>query len=229
MGGTLCKIGSPLLSFLLCSLCTPLQKKAINKYIQTNRKNNFVHRRLLAELTNALITIDTSPIETFVHIYRALEFMSYSFPLIYAAKSMDYRGSYKHLKDFMRGESEGELKFFKKFLEVLFKDNYIYDYEFDVFFMNGTELLIEAEFQRVIKENYYSFDGNTMHIGFANVIDLILTIRNHFFHMLIGKGGDNFYDTTYDKRDIFEALNPVFINWLTMIYREIATYSVAIV
>lgn len=27
MGGTLCKIGSPLLSFLLCSLCTPLQAK----------------------------------------------------------------------------------------------------------------------------------------------------------------------------------------------------------
>jgi len=26
LGGTLCKIGSPLLSFLLCSLCTPLQK-----------------------------------------------------------------------------------------------------------------------------------------------------------------------------------------------------------
>jgi len=27
LGGTLCKIGSPLLSFLLCSLCTPLQEK----------------------------------------------------------------------------------------------------------------------------------------------------------------------------------------------------------
>jgi hypothetical protein len=26
LGGTLCKIGSPLLSFLLCSLCTPLQR-----------------------------------------------------------------------------------------------------------------------------------------------------------------------------------------------------------
>jgi hypothetical protein len=35
LGGTLCKIGSPLLSFLLCSLCTPLQttlKKQIEKY-----------------------------------------------------------------------------------------------------------------------------------------------------------------------------------------------------
>jgi hypothetical protein len=29
LGGTLCKIGSPLLSFLLCSLCTPLQRKIV--------------------------------------------------------------------------------------------------------------------------------------------------------------------------------------------------------
>ena len=34
MGGTLCKIGSPLLSFLLCSLCTPLQAT-------DNRNNDF--------------------------------------------------------------------------------------------------------------------------------------------------------------------------------------------
>ena len=31
MGGTLCKIGSPLLSFLLCSLCTPLQATSNKK------------------------------------------------------------------------------------------------------------------------------------------------------------------------------------------------------
>ena len=31
MGGTLCKIGSPLLSFLLCSLCTPLQENVYGK------------------------------------------------------------------------------------------------------------------------------------------------------------------------------------------------------
>ena len=32
MGGTLCKIGSPLLSFLLCSLCTPLQEFVNNEF-----------------------------------------------------------------------------------------------------------------------------------------------------------------------------------------------------
>ena len=37
MGGTLCKIGSPLLSFLLCSLCTPLQAYEIDK---NNEKGN---------------------------------------------------------------------------------------------------------------------------------------------------------------------------------------------
>jgi hypothetical protein len=31
LGGTLCKIGSPLLSFLLCSLCTPLQPQQNNR------------------------------------------------------------------------------------------------------------------------------------------------------------------------------------------------------
>ena len=33
MGGTLCKIGSPLLSFLLCSLCTPLQNNDKTKQV----------------------------------------------------------------------------------------------------------------------------------------------------------------------------------------------------
>ena len=39
MGGTLCKIGSPLLSFLLCSLCTPLQKLADTPTLFRELKN----------------------------------------------------------------------------------------------------------------------------------------------------------------------------------------------
>ena len=38
MGGTLCKIGSPLLSFLLCSLCTPLQAKQEDN-VKRKKKN----------------------------------------------------------------------------------------------------------------------------------------------------------------------------------------------
>jgi hypothetical protein len=39
LGGTLCKIGSPLLSFLLCSLCTPLQQTANEQNIGENQEN----------------------------------------------------------------------------------------------------------------------------------------------------------------------------------------------
>lgn len=205
------------------------EKESINKYLKFNRRNHFIHEELLSELTNAIICLEQSPIESFVHIYRTLEFMSYSFPLIYASKSMDYRGSYEKLKKFMSGDSDGELKFFKTFLKELFKENILYAYEFDILFFSDNVNLIQAELQRVISNNYYIFEGETMKIKFANVADLLITLRNRYFHMLIGKGTDNFYDTRYDKRDLFSVMNPIFINWLTMIYKEIAVYSAGII
>ncbi len=205
------------------------EKESIDKYLRFNRRNHFIHEELLSELTNAIIWQEQSPIESFVHIYRTLEFMSYSFPLIYASKSMDYRGSYEKLKKFMSGDSDGELKFFKTFLKELFKENILYEYEFDILFLSENIDLIQAELQRVLSKNYYIFEGETMKIRFANLADLLITLRNRYFHMLIGKGTDNFYDTRYDKRELFSVMNPVFINWLTMIYKEIVVYSAGII
>lgn len=206
-----------------------LEKKTIDKYINLNRKNHFVHEELLSELTGAIIWIKNSPIESFVHIYRSLEFISYSFPLIYASKSMDYRGSYEKLKKFMSGDSDGELKFFKIFLNELFRDNILLDYEFDIPFIGNNINFIKEELQKIITKNYYAFDGGTMKIRFVNMVDLLITLRNRYFHMLAGKGTDNFYDIRYDKREIFYVVNPVFINWITMIYKEIVDYSVGII
>lgn len=98
-----------------------------------------------------------------------------------------------------------------------------------VIFLNGNERLIEEELEKVIKNTYYTIEGNTMKIRFANVADLIITLRNRYFHMLVGNGKDNFYDTRYDKRDVFLVMNSVFINWLSMIYKEMVVYSVDII
>lgn len=207
-----------------------VERKNIDTYLKANRKNYFIHSEMLSELTSAIVWLNSSPIESFVHIYRTLEFMSYSFPMIYASKSMDYRGSYEHLKKFMNGDSDGELKFFKTFLKELFKNNILFDYEFEIGFLNGDEDLIRQELGRIIPSNIsYTFEDYTMKIRFANIIDLVITLRNRYFHMLLGKGTDNFYDIKYDKRKLFEAVNPVFINWLTMIYKEIVVYSIGIV
>lgn len=205
------------------------EKKNIDKYLNFNRRNHFVHEELLSELTSAIVWLKISPIESFVHIYRALEFISYAFPLIYASKSMDYRGSYEKLKKFMSGDSDGELKFLKMFLMELFKDNILFNYEFDILFISNNMELIREEFQMIISSNYYVFEGETLKIRFANIADLLITLRNRYFHMLIGKGMNNFYDIRYDKREVFYALNPIFINWIAMIYKEIVSYLVGIV
>ena len=129
----------------------------------------------------------------------------------------------------MSGDSAGELKFLKTFLSELFKDNILFGYEFDILFVSDKIDLIQEELERVIQKNYYVFEGKTMKIKFVNVADFLITLRNRYFHMLIGKGTDNFYDIRYDKREIFYVMNPVFINWITMVYKEIVDYSVGII
>lgn len=47
MGGTLCKIGSPLLSFLLCSLCTPLQAMSFEQ--QKDLLENYLLPKIVKE------------------------------------------------------------------------------------------------------------------------------------------------------------------------------------
>lgn len=204
------------------------ERKIVDDYLKVNRRNHFIHENLLSELTSAIVWQECSPIESFVHIYRALEFISYSFPLIYASKSTDYRGTYEKLKKFMSGDSIGELKFFKTFIAELFKNNLLKNYEFEAYFLNGCEEKVKAELQRVINNPYYEFNGNTMKIKLINIMDLIVTLRNRYFHMLVGQGMENFYDVSYDKRDLFSALMPVFINWLTLVYKEIVDYSVGL-
>jgi len=49
LGGTLCKIGSPLLSFLLCSLCTPLQAKLFEHFADLYEEKPFKKICMLSE------------------------------------------------------------------------------------------------------------------------------------------------------------------------------------
>lgn len=199
-----------------------------NRYLTINRKNKFVHEQLLNEMSSAFIYQSISPIESFVHIYRTLEFMSYTFPMIYASCSQNYKGSFENLKKFMSGDSDGELKFFKIFLNELFKDkDMILSYSFDVAIDSANIDAIKKELSRVISKNYYEIDNKTFSIKFLNVADLMITLRNRYFHMLIGKGTENFYDITYDKRELFQSFNPMFINWITVIFQQIVHYSFA--
>lgn len=197
-----------------------------NRFMIYDRTNNFVYEHILNELTQYFIVNQLSPCEGFVHLYRTLEFMSYSFPLIYASKSKSYRGTYDSLKKFLSGDSGGELKFFEKFLKEMFEDDIAYHYEFEVYVDSDNIEELKSEFQEIFKIDFFTFEGNTLLFKFKKVIELFIEIRNRYFHMLLGQGRNNFLNMEYDKNDLFKSLNPIFVNWLSIIFVKIIQHGI---
>ena len=196
-----------------------------NRFMIHDRKNNFVYEHILNELSQYFVVNSVSSCEGFVHLYRVLEFMSYSFPLIYASKSKDYRGTYDSLKKLMNGEKGGELKFFNKFLQELFRNDIAYQFEYEVYIDSDNITELTKEFQEIFKVDIFTFEGNTLMFKFKNIMELFLEIRNRYFHMLLGQGRNNFLNLDYDKNDLFNSLNPIFVNWLVIIFVKIIQHS----
>jgi len=204
----------------------------INGFLRADQRNSFIYEHVLHELTLALCLQNNKPTEAFVHIYRTLEFMSYTFPLIYTAKAKDFRGSFNSLKEyFIGGTGEGELKFFDKFLNTLFQDDEeIYNFMFEILLDTDKLDAVVADFKLSVKEigkkktSNYIIDNNALKIEFRKMQGIIIEIRNKYFHMLAGSGAANFYGLDYDVNDLFRSINPFFINWIASIYSKIFQY-----
>lgn len=77
----------------------------------TSLLNNNFFLHLLEEVSSYFYkTSKGSNTTSFVHLYRMLEYISYSFPLIYASISREYYGSFNRLKNYF-DTSKSELLF----------------------------------------------------------------------------------------------------------------------
>ncbi len=162
-----------------------------NKFMIYDRTNFFVYEHILNELTQYFVIHKVSPCEGFVHLYRTLEFMSYSFPLMYASKTRNYRGTYNSLKNFLKGDSDGELKFFERFLDELLQDSVTDQFLFEVDINSENIEELKQEFQEFFNIDIFVFEENVLNFKFKNVMKMFLEIRNRYFHMLLGKGKNN--------------------------------------
>jgi hypothetical protein len=205
-------------------------QQLINMYFSKNRNNVEIHKKVLFELSCCFINQDKAPITVFAHLYRCLEYMSYSFPMIYASKSRNYRGTFDDLKSFLSGKDDSELKFFKQFILVLFQDEfYTLRYTFDITLTLNypiTNLLSDCE--KIYKKDLFISEpeNKIIHVPFCNMLDFFVTTRNRYFHMQIGKGMNNFETTEYDINEYFLSINPYFLNWLALIIQKIISYGV---
>lgn len=208
-------------AFEIMDICEEDTIKIINLHFLKNRCNTELYKQLLNEVSFYFIHKD-SPITAFVHLYRALEMISYSFPLIYTANALDYTGSYKDLQNFFKGEKTGELGFMKRFILELYKGNPILDTMLDI-------SLLTDNYDEIIRELTLSFSGQAeftnynevIRVKFKDFVGFFITIRNRYFHFLIGQGQKNILSLNYDAEDLFRAVNPVALNWLAIIITKI--------
>lgn len=199
--------------------------------------NRTLFKNLLLELSNYCYQKQKKSYTTgFLHLYRAVELVSYCFPLYYASKGKSYEKTYSSLKEFFT-KVDGELNFFKKFVnEHLFKsDPTILDLQLPLKITAPKSELQEQYFEAIKKlcENNKGIDlkGSTPHseiiINRRGLTSLIYDLRNRYFHLLTGDCNDNFSSGELAEIDNFyEILNDIILNWLSLIYMEILTNAI---
>lgn len=199
--------------------------------ISNNRSNKNFYETLLLESTHLVIAKSNKDyLSAFVHLYRLLEFISYSFPLIHTSNSNNYFGSFTDLQKYFTNEG-GELKFLIRFVNDLFENRpeLSLTAEFNI---SGTSTEIRRKLYRSIKiilnkkESLITYNDSLFqfHIEYKNLIDLIVFIRNRYFHFSTGSGMKNFKSSEIiDPNLFFEIILDNSFNWISRIYFEILT------
>ena len=198
-------------------------KANVDGYFNRNRVNNILYKKLLNELTLYFFNENKSSVAAFVHLYRALELISYSFPLIYASNSVDYTGTYTKLQKFFGKDAVGELGFMRVFIDTIYDSDPILEYNFEISIDASIFDYVKSDLEKIFKSDIpYNFENGNFNIQFKHFIIAFITIRNRYFHFFTGKNQYNISAENYDIDDFFESLNPIVFNWLSIIICKIS-------
>lgn len=162
----------------------------------------------------------------FVNIYRMLEHISYAFPLVYTSKTLDFKKTYRDLRSFFAEDrSIGELKFFSNFLNKSLADPTLLNSEFKIS-LTGPDYQKQKFYDvisNICKRNKIpildsSIENEVLIIEWKNVSNLIVNVRNGYFHYLNDNPNVISSDDIIDADLFFEKLNSCFMHWFTVLY-----------
>jgi len=211
----------------------PLTLQDLDLYLKTVSRNNsaFLNDLLLEFSYFFINTQKENHVSAFVHCYRILEYISYSFPLIHASNSNNFQGTFKSLQSYFTVEG-GELAFFKNFIEKLFDEDPIITSTVDIEVEGPHSAIIRNTYVacKQILAKYIKAPDDTRYkfsIQYADLIEVIIHLRNRYFHFAIG-GPRNIKTSDIQYPDIFfKQFNGIAINWISIIYFEILKESVS--
>jgi len=211
-------------------LSSPLKISDLDQYLsKTNRENIQYYKLLLEEFCSYFISKQRNSFtKGFLHLYRIIEFISYSFPLIYSSYSRDYYGTFNQLKNFF--SEKNELSFFESFINKVLDETLLdSELEFNFSMLDGE---LSKNYYRIIKDfvgqsNILNDIRNSkLSFQYRWLLQLVVNLRNRYFHFAVG-GQKNIKPTEIIESDVFfQIVNEEIANWIAIIYFEILSHSV---
>lgn len=207
--------------------------KDLNKFFSKARSNKKFYKSIEVELIKCLIAYKSDKfLESFIYLYRIIEGISYSIPLIFVSKKDDYNKTYHDLQSYFGKEKDGELQFFKRFVSESFKNEDFYksNITIDLNLVDIEELRPKYYelYLKKVKEKYVldKSENSFIKIEFIGYYDFLIELRNRFFHNLKGGWHENFDSTELMFPDqFFKPITLHGINWLSLILFEIIKFD----
>lgn len=203
----------------------------ICSYIDKTRYvNNEFYLHLLEELSSYFYKkTKSSHTICFLHLYRALEYISYSFPLIYASVSREYYGSFNKLKNYF-DTSKSEILFFDEFTKKILETGLLetpLTFNFNTLSPNLNKNHFQIIKQILTADNIDNEVANvSITTSYQHLLKLAIDLRNRYFHFAVG-GQRNIRSTEIIENDVFFLLiNEELLNWISIIYFEILGVSI---
>lgn len=166
--------------------------------------------------------------ESFLYLYRILEYTSVAFPMLYALSNQNFTGSLNFLKSLVSDSKQSDLKVLSKALPTLAAhgnlDGLSFDFSvagYDVILVNKIKSELNAAVKPAVSSMDFEDQGDTLfRVSFNDMSYLFSTIRNRMFHYrndernidLVKLGGAE----TICKLCIDEL-----IYWFCLVYTEI--------
>lgn len=193
----------------------------------SNSKNRIFYHNINMEISNFIRhSHNKKHTNSFIYIYRFLEKSSFSFPVIYSARTKDFNRGFKEIKEFMAGKEKGELGFFRTFVKSLYAEDAISDtkiaFSFSKLELSRSYSMKMYSATKSIFESYrIDFDSEdedmSILVNYIDVGSALVAVRNRFFHFS-NDGQRNFSGEDIVDCDLyFSALNDMFMHWMSTI------------
>lgn len=197
-------------------------KSFMDVFHSQSQSNKSFFESLLVEMALAISAHKKAEgLKSFLHIYRALEHISYAIPLIYLKSQDNYQKTYDSFKKFFGG-AKSEVGFGRNFIKKIMIDT-LYETPCVIDFSNQPEQNFKAvKFAFQDEKEYRDFDFDDSRelvtFPFGRTFDFITQLRNMYFHFLYSKDYSIHSKDLVSPEIFFNGINDVCISFISNFY-----------